>query len=54
MRVGGVAASMIILLAGSAALAADVVPGDGSAPSQGTQAQRKVPRRRVRARRRIA
>jgi hypothetical protein len=37
MRVGDVAASMIILLAGSAAFAGDVVPGDGSAPSHGAQ-----------------
>ena len=43
MRVGGVAASMIVLLAGSAALAADVAPGDGSAPSQGTQGAAQTP-----------
>ena len=43
MRVGGVAASMIILLAGSAAVAADVLPGDGSAPSQGTQGATQAP-----------
>ena len=43
MRVGGVAASMIVLLAGSAALAADVAPGDGSAPSQGTQGATQTP-----------
>ena len=43
MRVGGVAASMIVLLAGSAALAADVAPGDGPAPSQGTQGAAQTP-----------
>ena len=43
MLVGGVAASMIILLAGSAALAADVSPGDGSAPSQQTQGATQAP-----------
>ncbi len=43
MRVGGVAASMIILLAGSAALAADVAPGDGSAPSLATQGATQTP-----------
>ena len=37
------AASMIVLLAGSAALAADVAPGDGSAPSQGTQGATQTP-----------
>ncbi len=43
MLVRGVAGSIIILLAGSAALAADASPGDASTPSQATQGATQAP-----------
>jgi len=43
MLVRGAAGSIIILLAASAALAADAPPGDISAPSQQTQGATQIP-----------